>query len=152
MLERMRRTILRRRYRNLKDFEILGQLHFLNKREIMVHITWEVKTPRVTQAKTSMELNPPLSSSPWMTGSTVILGSMSGWKLIVGPMQVQGGHCNWTPDISSFGIVWSSWGFFAEWIWSGGGLGPGVKWCLALKYKPLKSNFFLLKKYIKLTF
>ena len=105
-------------------------------------MAWAIKTPRVSQAKTSMELHPPDSSSPWMTGSTWILGSISGWKLMVGPMQVQGGHCNWTPDFSSLGIVWNSWGFSSGWIWIGAGLGPGVKWCLALKYKPLKSNFF----------
>ena len=31
----------------------------------------------------------PYFSFPLMMGSTSILGSMSGWKLIVGPMQVQ---------------------------------------------------------------
>ena len=145
MLERIRSTILRRRKINLKDFEIFGQLHFLNKRWSIVQIAWAIKTPRVSHAKTSMELNPPLSSSPWMMGSTWIFGSMSGWKLIVGPIQVHGGHCTWTPDISSLEIVWKFWGVFSVWIWIGGGFGPGVKWCLALKYKLLKSLLFIWK-------
>ena len=145
MLERISSTILRRRKINLKDFEIFGQLHFLKKRWSIVQIAWAIKTPRVSQAKTSMELSPPLSSSPWMTGSTWIFGSMSGWKLIVGPIQVHGGHCTWTPDISSLEIVWKFWGVFSVWIWIGGGFGPGVKWCLALKYKLLKSLLFIWK-------
>ena len=145
MLERIRSTILRRRKINLKDFEIFGQLHFLKKRWSIVQIAWAIKTPRVSQAKTSMELSPPLSSSPWMTGSTWIFGSMSGWKLIVGPIQVHGGHCTWTPDISSLEIVWNFWGVSSVWIWIGGGLGPGVKWCLALKYKLLKSLLLIWK-------
>ena len=145
MLERIRSIILRRRKINLKDFEIFGQLHFLKKRWSIVQIAWAIKTPRVSQAKTSMELSPPLSSSPWMTGSTWIFGSMSGWKLIVGPIQVHGGHCTWTPDISSLEIVWNFWGVSSVWIWIGGGLGPGVKWCLALKYKLLKSLLLIWK-------
>ena len=42
MLERIRSTILRRRKINLKDFEIFGQLHFLNKRWSIVHIYCEI--------------------------------------------------------------------------------------------------------------
>ena len=67
MLERISSTILRRRKINLKDFEIFGQLHFLNKRWSIVQIAWAIKTPRVSQAKTSMELNPPFSSSPGLS-------------------------------------------------------------------------------------
>ena len=49
MLERIRSTILRRRKINMKDFEIL------NKRWSIVQIAWAIKTPRVSQAKTSMD-------------------------------------------------------------------------------------------------
>ena len=54
MLERIRSTILRRRKINLKDFEIFGQLHFLNKRWSIVHIYCEIlaKSPFIWQ-KTS---------------------------------------------------------------------------------------------------
>ena len=39
--------------------------------------------------KLPWKYKPPYFSSPLMMGSTSILGSMSGWKLIVGPMQVR---------------------------------------------------------------
>ena len=47
MLESIRRSILRK---------YITKLHFSNKRWSIVHIGWAIKSPRVTQAKTSMEV------------------------------------------------------------------------------------------------
>ena len=77
---------------------------------------------------TSNKPNPPLSS--W-TGSASIRGStlILGWKFMVGPLHMQGGHS--TLGFSSGWIVWigcgifsgwifcDGWGIFSVWIWYG---------------------------------
>ena len=80
MLESIRRSILRK---------YITKLHFSNKRWSIVHIGWQSNLQEWPKQKLPWKYKPPYFSSPLMMGSTSILGSMSGWKLIVGPMQVQ---------------------------------------------------------------